>query len=282
MKEILKKYYTLEIDEYREYNDGIIFMVDGVNYYFVRTTFDEDYIKMLFDLQRELASRVKLHDFVFNTEMKLLSEGCVLLKVNVLVDEIDLQDIKVFSGIVNNELLEDYVKMDTFWGNKIDYLETQLSELSDNKLINNSFDYYVGISEVLLAYLKKIDFEKVNLCLTHRVFYTLSTLDYYNPLNVTFDVALRDYASYIRILGDQELIINLLDNYKFNKYEYNYFFVRLVFPFEYFHLVSDLLLDNKNEDKLVDLINNNLKYENYIWYLQKLFGIYIFDWLKKE
>ena len=81
-----------------------------------------------------------MHDFIFNKEGNLLSEGYVLFKCNVLNDEIVFDDIMIFSSVNIVDNNDQYVSMDKFWEAKIDYLERQLSEMSSSHLINNSFE----------------------------------------------------------------------------------------------------------------------------------------------
>lgn len=282
MKDILEKYYEIKIKNYSEYNEGIIFYVYENYYYFTKCYYDENYINELFSFCQNLnKSNVKLHDFVFNKNSQLISEGFILFKLNVLMCDIDLNDLKKFSSINCNEYLKDYIFMDKFWEDKIDYLEIQMTELSNNKLINNSFDYFVGIAEVLIGFLKK-NFQKnnVNLCLSHKSLTTLSTVEFYNPLNVGVDLPLKDIAAYIRIKNDHNLLYELLDKQNYN--DYQYLFVRMTFPFNYFYEVSNVLLDNKNNKSLIKIVDGVYDYEKYLLTTEKAFGIYIFSWIKKE
>ena len=282
MKKRLNKYYGIDINEFKEYNDGIIFFVGGDYYYFVKSLYDEEYINFLFNICNELKN-IKLHSFVFNKENKLISDGYVLFKLNNLIDDITIQDIYSFINVDCSKYKNDYIFMDKFWEDKIDYLEIQLTELSNNKLINNSFDYFVGIAEILIGYLKdNSDKESLNLCLSHRCFNSLSTIEFYNPLNISFDIYLKDIASYIRITKNRELLLDVIDKESRNLNYLKYFFVRMVFPFSYFREVSNVLIDGKNNEELVKIVNNEYEYECYIYEMEKIFGIYIFSWIKKE
>ena len=122
----------------------------------------------------------------------------------------------------------------------------------------------------------------MNLVLSHKIFKSKSTIDFYNPLYATCDLYLRDIAYYIRISNEWDLLYNILDNYKFSNYEYAYFFVRMVFPFEYFSNLEDILIDKKTEDKLLDIINNYKNYEKYLLKMQEIFGIWVFSWLRER
>jgi len=283
MKEILKKYYDIEISE--DYKEGIIFFVDGYYYLFVKCHYDEEYINQLVIICSQLQLKnIQLHEFIYNKEGKLLSDSFVLFRIHVFIDStISFNDVLLFANVDCNAYKKNYIFMDKFWEDKIDYLEIQLTELSNNKLINNSFDYFVGIAEILIGYLKdNFDKESLNLCLSHRCFNSLSTIEFYNPLNISFDIYLKDIASYIRITKNRELLLDVIDKESRNLNYLKYFFVRMVFPFSYFREVSNVLIDGKNNEGLVKIVNNEYEYECYIYEMEKIFGIYIFSWIKKE
>ena len=281
MKELLKKYYNLNIEIYKSYEDGIIFTINGINYYFTKCDYDEEYLKYLETIVNKNYN-LKLHRFVYTKKGSILADNYVLLELHTLIDDIDLYDIRKFQTVVMNEFVDKYITMDKFWEDKIDYLERQLTELSSNKLINNSFDYFLGISEILITFLKKeFNKENIKLCNSHRCLNSLSTIDFYNPLNICIDYYLKDYIGYIRFKNDDNLLYEVVESLN-NKNDYGYFFVRLAFPFNYFYEVSNILIDKKSESELVKIVNNINEYENYLWKLEKLFGIYIFSWIKKE
>lgn len=279
MIESLNKNYNISIDNYYEHDNGIVFSLNGCNYFYLSTLYDEAYLNMLADIIVQLKNKIRLHEFVLNKDGKILSNGNVLLKMHGFIDTIDLHDIKNYPLQVNPKYQKFFVSMIDFWYKKIDYLELQVTELCDNKLINNSFDYFLGIAEMLLIYLRHFN-NNYDLYLSHKVFKSLSSIDFYNPLNMTFDSKYRDLAYYIRLSNDTNLLEKAIKYV--NKDEYNYFFVRLVFPFEYFEALNDVLIDKKQEKELVNIINNIDKYEEWILMVEDLLGIHIFNWLKKE
>ena len=279
MIESLKQYYNISIDNYYEHDNGIIFTLNGCNYFYLTTIYDEAYLNMIAGIILELKNRIKLHEFVLNKDGNILSDNYVLLRMHGFIDSIDLNDMKKFTVEVNSKYYKYFINMIDFWHKKIDYLELQVTELCDNKLINNSFDYYVGIVEMLLGYLAQFN-SKYNLYLSHKVFKSLSNVDFYNPLNMTFDSKYRDLAYYIRLNKDVDLLEKVV-KYISNE-EYNYFFVRLIFPFEYFEALNNVLIDKKEEKELVNIINNIDSYEEWIQTVEDLLGIHIFYWIKKE
>lgn len=282
MKNILKKNYDITIDDYKNYKEGIIFFISDSYYYFSKCIFDEEYLDNLsFFCKNIKINQLNIHDFVYNKYGKILTEGYVLLKINVFIENINENDLKKFYLVDCNEYKDKYVAMNKVWEDKIDYLEKQLSEFSYNKLINNSFDYFVGIAEMLIIfYRKNINVDNINLCLSHNALNSLSTIDFYNPLYLSFDYWMKDLATYIRLSSDFKLLYEVIE--KINDYGNKvYLFIRLVFPFEYFEEVSKILLEVKEDDELLKIINEIEKYEDYVMELQKIFGIYLFTWIKK-
>ncbi len=278
MIDILKKYYDLELEYSRKYNDGLVFFVNGDYYYLYKTILSSVDIQKAYELSILLKDKkILLHDFVFNKDGELLSEQYVLLKLNYMIDDIDLNDIKQLQINIEYDYREDFYKL---WTNKIDYLEKQLVDLSNDHIINYSFDYFEGIAEMLLSYYKDNVVLTNNDFIVHRVFYTLNTIDFYNPLNIILGDKYKDFASYIRITSDWDLLYELLNNIEYNNRLY--LFIRLSFPFYYFNLVNSFVLGETTEEKIVKLVNEIDIYEKYLSKLEKVFGINLFSFIKKD
>lgn len=279
----IKDFYNMSFAIYKYTANGFIFYVNDICYYFLPCDFEENYLKLLLQLQQEIFLKgIKCHEFILNKKGEILSDGFVLLKVNVVIEEIDFDDVRAFHIPIDTKLYSEYVAMPDFWRKKIDYLEFQLSELSTSVLINNSFDYYLGVSELILRYLNDVPRDNTTLYLSHKEFKSLNSLDFYNPLYFTFDYYLRDVAHYIKLKNDFELLYSILDQYSFTKYEYAYFFARICFPFQYFNLLSTSLLNGEGEKELGVYLLQNKKYEDFLLQMEKVFGIYIFSWIQND
>lgn len=278
MNEILKEYYGLEVEYYRFYNDGLIFFVNGDYYYLCKTIFNEVEIEKSYTLYNLLKkANVFLHDFIFNNNGELKSGEYVLFKLNYIIDDIDLSDLNKMQIIINYDVVDNFYLL---WTSKLDYLEKQLVDLSENTIINYSFDYFLGIAEMLLCFYRD-NFDKVNdKYVVHRSFYNLSTIDFYNPLNIVLGDRYKDFASYIRITNDWNLMYNLVDSLDYK--DRVGLFIRLAFPFYYFKLVNNYLTDGEDENKIIKLVNDIDNYEEYLWKLEKVFGINLFYFIKKD
>lgn len=280
MNELLKKYYGLEIDYYRKYKDGIVFFINGDYYYFFKTVLEQLEIDNLYKLYLFVKSqKIILHDFIFNNDGSLLSEEYILIKLNYLIGDININDVLKFNILVNEtfDLKKEFRKE---WMDRIDYIERQVLELSNNLLINNSLDYFVGIAEVLLSFYNDNYHESNDNYVVHSSFKSLNTIDFYNPTNLSVGNKYKDIISYIKINNDWNLLNDVLNVSNLN--DRNYIFVRLSFPFEYFYVVNELLIDEIVEQKLLNIINGIDDYENYLKRLEEYFGYKVFYWIKKD
>ena len=280
MTNLLKEYYGLSVDYYRKYKDGIVFFINGDYYYFCKVYFDRSKMSDIFKLYLKLKEKnIVVHDFIFNSENELLSESYVLIKLNYLVTNIDLYDVEKFNLLVSDpvDLKSDFSEE---WIKRIDYLERQVMELSDCLLINNSFDYYIGIAEILLNFYNEKYDNANDIYVVHSFFDSLNTIDFYNPLYFCLGNRYKDIASYIKINNDWELLHNLLNQIKEN--DKVYLFVRLSFPFEYFRTVNGMLIDGIDELKMLEFVESIDKYEKYLLKLEDYFGYKIFYWIKKD
>lgn len=278
MKELLKKHYGLEIEYSRNYQDGLIFFVNGDYYYLCKCLLNEEELLKCYDLYLLLKSKqVILHDFVFNNDNNLLSDEYVLLKLNYLIDDIDIYDIEKLNIEVDFDYVEDFYSL---WIDRIDYYEKELFVDEDNNFINYSFDYFIGLSEMLLDYYKNSILVIKKNYVVHRSFITLNTIDFYNPLNIIVGDKLKDYASYIRLTNNWDLLYSLLNN---GTYEDRvYLLVRLSFPFKYFYCINNYISNNSCVGELLTIVEDISKYEDYLERLELLTGIKLFYWIKKD
>jgi len=276
MKDILLRNYSLEIDNYEKVVDGILFYVDNSYFYFYNCFFNEEYIYYCLDEWSKYSDKIPVHKVVYT---KVFKDGYILFKVDCFRENISLEDVQIFSQV---KLLKEYesISMISFWEDKIDYIEKQVQEFSSLAIINNSLDYFLGISEMLLAYLRD-NVNYTNYSLSHRELSSNSSLEFYNPLLFCVDSPLKDWAFVWRWEKDYEKLENFIAVAKFKQDDLAYLFVRLTFPFTYFHLITSILLDGDSEERLVNYLNLVDEYEKYLEKIEQIFGIHIFLWLKK-
>ena len=278
MKELLNDYYDINIDTYRQYEDGIIFVVNGDNYYFYRVKDIE--VSFVDELIQNVLNKnnIRLHSIVLNKNGDVLSDGFVLLKLNVLPCEVDYNDLKKFVSCNMNEFKKYYLDFRTVWMNKIDLLEKKLNDSSKEQIVNDSFDYFDGIVEILVKFVGTVDLEGTNLVLSHKKNYN-NTIDYYNPFNLTIDLMYRDLVFYLKNNHNES---DIFDYIGFDNKDLKYVFARMAMPFEYFELIDRYLNGEDVKQEISLLIDNIDLYEDYLYALQMLFNFNVFAYLKKS
>lgn len=286
MKELLKEKYKIEIDDYYEYKGGIIFFLDGDRYYFVKHNYDDEFFNILIEMIQELKTKqVYLHEFILDKLGRVNADGYCLMKIIIFGDEITEKEMQRFYAIrnFNEEFYKQYVSLIELWYKKLDYLEYQVSELSNRLIINNSFDFYLGITEVVLQYLNNFSdvSMKQYLSLAHRSLSSFNVIDFYNPLNIIIDIYTRDLGLYVKNNQDYDYLYQFMQNAS-HDYAYYYLYARLILPSDYFKILEDILLDNQQEKELSNYINKYLEYEEYIKCIDEMFGFSLFSWIKKS
>ena len=286
MKELLKEKYKIEIDDYYEYKGGIIFFLDGVRYYFVKHNYDDEFFNILIEMIQELKTKqVYLHEFILDKLGRVNADGYCLMKIIIFGDEITEKEMQRFYAIrnFNDEFYKQYVSLIELWYKKLDYLEYQVSELSNRLIINNSFDFYLGITEEVLQYLNNFSdvSMKQYLSLAHRSLSSFNVIDFYNPLNIIIDIYTRDLGLYVKNNQDYDYLYQFMQNAS-HDYAYYYLYARLILPSDYFKILEDILLDNKQEKELSNYITKYLEYEEYINCIDEMFGFSLFSWIKKS
>ncbi|MGM9834671.1 MAG: hypothetical protein ACI31M_02700 [Bacilli bacterium] len=259
MKEKIKLYYNLDVEDYKDN----YFYLDGIYYQLVKWERTENEFKDILKICQELKQKqIIINEIILNVNNSYISDGFLLLKLNYFLDdEFSLQDILRFNNslVITEPYKNNWLEM---WKNKVDYLEYQVKELAHNKkTIIASFSYYIGLAENAISILNKINkgnTDSVLVLSRLRVKYPNYCNDYFNPINFIFDSRVRDMAEYLKckffakedITEDIELIINK----NLTPYEYNLLFVRILYPSYYFDALENVLLNNKSEDIIVEIV----------------------------
>lgn len=274
MKELLKEFYGLEINDVKEYNEGIIFFVNGDYYYLCKCYLEYNEVLKSYQLIEILKRKqIRLHEFVYNKNNEFVSDNYVLLKLNHIICDIDYYDLKFID--MDFDLKDDFYSL---WINKIDYLESLLFSGMDNALVAYSFDYFMGIAELLLMFYKDNRSDSGNY-LVHRLFNNLSTIDFYNPLNIIVGDKYKDIAFFIKITNNWELLAKVLDSISYR--DKVVLFVRMTFPFEYFRLIYKYVNNGTVDDELIKIVDSIQQYEEYLLKIEEMFNIKLFNFIKK-
>ncbi len=262
----LKEYYGIKVDYYQKKEEGILFFIVDQCYYFCSTLYDDETVKESLQIIQSYSS-IPFHSIIINKNGKYIEDGFILFKLNTFVDDITINDIYLYDVRCDQKGFQ----MNLFWEEKLDYFDNHISELFQNEEIRDSYDYFLGIGEMLLSIIR---FEEYyyDVRLSHKKIRSLSTLSFYNPLNVSFDSVVKDLAGYIRLTKDYDLLSKIYESVP--GYLRNYFYVRLCFPYLYFDGLLSYLND-ENSNIVTNFLLNINEYQEYINNIQRIFGIYI-------
>ncbi|MBE6139496.1 MAG: hypothetical protein E7174_03270 [Firmicutes bacterium] len=291
MKNLINYYYALIINNFKKINDSFVFEVDNKNYEFI--PFYGDVNKFYKNYLTLINNNKYCHEVIFNKDKNLLTfynqKPYILLRKNIYIDkkvdinEIINYDIPIYGG---NSL--NWKKL---WGDKIDYYEYQMSQIAIKyRILKNSFDYYIGLSETAINLLNYVDDTKIKYFICHRRITINQMLDeFFNPINIVVDSRTRDIAEYIKINYFSETInltevFNYLDSLNFNYDESLLFLARLLYPTYYFDMYDQIIQGKISEEKIQFYTKKNAFYEvflkklyNYIKFKYKIPEI---EWLE--
>ena len=159
------------------------------------------------------------------------------------------------------------------WSIKVDYVEYQIRHIENNyPLLNESVNYYIGLSENAISYFKMLFLDKVPLYINHR---RINKDDLYNPLELVIDYKVRDIGEYIKYTFFKKEksiydIKKMLSTINLNNIDYYLLYNRLLFPSYYFDVYEKIINNNLDEKQIENIINFSSNYE------ELLYEIYIF------
>ena len=186
------------------------------------------------------------------------------VKKNVFMHLIDNHYINI------NNLEIDHSNWVYLWEKKIDNIEYQMSHI-ENKypLLNSSIDYYIGMAENAILYIKTSLGISQNI--NKKTISHIRFLDdnYNNPQNIVIDYKSRDIAEYLKYAFFKEKYsydeINLLLNKIYlDEIAIRLIYGRLLFPTFYFDLYDKIINNQADEKEILRVINKNVEYEDYL------------------
>ena len=255
-------------------------------------------LKIMYDINKQLIRNTLMSEIVVNRNNDIISyyngNAYILIKIFVNINKsITLEEISFISKSLYQKKIS--VNWGMLWSNKIDYLEDLINENGKKyPLIVDSFNYFVGMCENAIAYFNSIIIdEDYKYVISHKIIKWDDSVEVlYNPINITFDYQVRDVAEYIKnsFFGNNSDIFDDLVVYlKYNHLsliDVRLLVSRLLYPSFYFEMYEDILIDNKEEKILLDVISRIDDYEEYLDKIISFFKIhYDIDeimWLKKN
>lgn len=306
MKNTINYYYNLNPDKINHIFDYYYFYVDNELYYFSIYTKEVKNVMEVFRFNQELVKKGVLVNEIVNNRMGTVltfvnQVPYILMKVLVNINKaISLGEISYLSNVMISypkELLRD--NWLNLWISKIDYLEYH-HEQNYHKfpLIASSFNYFVGLGENAISYLKGAigrhspDKSDVGV-LSHDVMGLDDTVYcLYNPENIIIDHKARDLAEYIKVsfFRDNYRIFDELDEYF--RYHYFSFFgielviARVLWPSFYFEVYDEVMRNRVNEAVILKITSRLEEYELYLMdvfrYFKRFYPIEEVSWLVRN
>ena len=290
MKNILNYYYKIIIDD-NSINEGYFFY-NNRQFYIHEYQRNINEIEALYLLNRLMIdNHLPVNEIIKNTFNQIITnhdnKNYVLIMINYEYQESG--KIKFIKSFMDNRL--DILKRNDWgklWSIKIDYLEYQLSHLTNSyPLLNDSINYYIGLSENAISYFNMLDLSNVNLFISHR---RINNDNIFNPMELVIDYKARDIAEYIKTNFFNGMSIINIKNYlkklDLEDIDYILIYVRLLYPSYYFDLYEKIINDKMDEkliNKITNLVNSyeELLYEIYSLFKRKV-NIIGIDWINKK
>jgi len=149
------------------------------------------------------------------------------------------------------------------------------------------------MAENAISYFNTIDIDSgYKYVVSHKIIRWDDTVEVlYNPMNIIFDYRVRDVAEYIKnsFFNKNYNVFEELVNYLRKNYlsltEVKLLISRLLYPSFYFEMYEDILINNKEEKIILDVISRLDEYEDYMGKVISFFKINYdieeIGWLKK-
>lgn len=294
MKNAITFYYGIQVDEFFDQNGDQCFIYFEYKYIYHLYDGSDAELNRLIEISNLLYQNgVDVYTFIKCKDGKYFSifnnQKYILMRVNLLSGEnISLYNIIKF----NESFMSSNMQLDSWslsWSKKIDELEFYLNDLGEDfNIVQNSCDYFIGMSENAISYLDNIKKdETIEIAITHK---EMNENGFYNPLNLMLDYKIRDVAEYAKnkLLKYEDIVEDVLKLIQNNYFNYNsalLFFARLLFPKYYFDLVKDIL-DGKQQEEMIKYILDNINFylsqlRDTLFLLNKYFAIPMISWISK-
>ena len=242
MKETIKYYYNIDVQNIEEKDGKYFFRYQNQDFFFVffNRNLDEldDILKCCTNMREK---GIVAHNIIVNINGEVLTKvnnyNYILMSVNKFSEEYDIFDIVNISNklTLNNQSSRLYRNnWSLLWSEKMDYFEYQIRELGlEKKIIQD-----------------------------RRIFYPNYKINFLNPLSFIFDLEVRDIAEYLKAMffsnqNDEDVLEELkcfLQIKKLTPYEYSMLFARLLYPSYYFDLYDAIMNHDESEEKLISII----------------------------
>ena len=268
MKEFIEYNYDLRCDDLAILNNLLYFK--HLDKFYIISNFNRDEVEFEKVLNYLISNNLKSLKVDIKKNDRYISEFKGKENVEMESDyENEIIDFPICIGGLINE--NNY--WNEIWENRVVQLEKHKSELSLNKDIFYILNYYIGLIEICIynynLLIRKYG-QKNGLSIQHnRIEFPIYSFSYYNPVNYLFDFEFRDFAEYLKMRFfysdfSTDEAISVIDNYNFDNFSINMFFVRLIYPTYFLELYDMQNKNNVYSDLFYDLLKKSSQYENFI------------------
>ena len=291
MESIINYFYNLNPENLKERFGGLLFNVNEDRYLLCEVIQDPEVVIKIYNhlIQNKIGNFMIINNR--NNEMISIQEEkkYVLFKIRCIEDDTLTLNESINIRISGNSIWSK------IWSERIDYYEIQINELGQNKwIVLNSVNYYIGLAENAIAIANKFEStltEKDYAIQHYRMNVPIKKGYYFNPNNMLIDIAVRDVAEYIKSSffnnsREVSLYTNYITSLLLDDKMANLLLARLLYPSYYFDLFDDIILNEKKEEELIEIIREHQKFESFLREVYVKLSIkhnmvYI-NWLKKE
>lgn len=268
MKEFIEYNYDLRCDDLAILNNLLYFK--HLDKFYIISNFNRDEVEFEKVLNYLISNNLKSLKVVMNKKGSYISE---FNGKKYVVMESDCENEIIDFPICIGGLINENNYWNEIWENRVVQLEKHKSELSLNKDIFYILNYYIGLIEICIynynLLIRKYG-QKNGLSIQHnRIEFPMYSFSYYSPVNYLFDFEFRDFAEYLKMRFfysdfSTDEAISVIDNYNFDNFSINMFFVRLIYPTYFLELYDMQNKNNVYSDLFYDLLKKSSQYENFI------------------
>lgn len=255
-------------------NDGKIYVSNNGNDFILQQVYDQAKIQVIYDIIR----KQKLDNFFFEiklnnrksifTQYKQKTYCLMHVKKNIYdISEHEINGFKIemVEGISQYEI--NWLKA---WKTKQNALVEIVGQNTYPSIISELVDYYIGLSEMAIQYLKNTDYEvdygKKPLYLSG---YRFDHENRRNPLNLVIDRKERNLAELIKndflFENKRKYTMDIINQLiKKEMLDRKIIVARLMFPTYFFDIIDKYMEGESVEEEINVIIKKNIQYEIFI------------------
>lgn len=314
MNNYIDYYYNLYPNTIEKVGRNYRFFLNNEKYYIIMYERNLEEMDTLVKLNKEMIERGSLvHEIVLTKDGKAVflcdNNSYALLRVyineNIPIKIEDIFYMLDYNDTIKPNNIIGRMNWANLWSSKVDYFEYHIGHLIKKyPYIYKTIDYYLGLAENAISYVKDIKTPASLISICHRRIGVTSTLfDLYNPFNLVIDYKVRDVAEYIKsvffygenscvegVVNSENMIVdkcNIILERIFKKYIFDnealkLLFARLLFPSYYFDLYENVIDNSLNENVISCIIKKSSAYEEFLKIVLLKTPIPYVEWLASK